>query len=169
MQNSEQEQLLFLAKEWAALNHAVLFSLTRAAFIGAFPGTMATYTEGELRFSPRGKGLCIYTCHCCLTRCCSPERRTILAGNAGPCAHRSTGIPPHSGYHPKLYPLKNAGITTSTRVRERKRHSHWEVTRASAAVHAVFLTDLLNVETVTGCGAGPGAFTVLHSSWTLGD
>lgn len=119
--------------------------------------------------SAGAKGLCIYACHCFLTRCCSPERWRILAGNVDPCARRNTGIPPHSGYRPKLYPLKNTGVTTSTNVRERKRGSQWEVTGASAAIHAVFLTDLLNIETVTGCGAGHGAFTVLHPSWTFGD
>lgn len=42
-------------------------------------------------------------------------------------------------------------------------------TGASAAVHAVFLTDLLNIETVAGGGAGLGAFAVLHPNWTLGN
>lgn len=52
---------------------------------------------------------------------------------------------------------------------ERQTGSQGEVTRASAAVHTVFLTDLQNVETVAGCGAGLGAFAVLHPNWTLGD
>lgn len=60
MQNSAYEQLLFLNKEWAALSNAVCLSLTGAAFIGAFPGTMAAHAAGKLRFSQRVLRVCAF-------------------------------------------------------------------------------------------------------------
>lgn len=42
-------------------------------------------------------------------------------------------------------------------------------TGARAAIHALLLADLLDVEAVAGCRAGLGALTVLHPNWTLGD
>lgn len=41
--------------------------------------------------------------------------------------------------------------------------------RTGAAIRTLFLADLLDVETVAGCGAGLGAFTVQHPNWTLGE
>lgn len=66
---------------------------------------------------------------------------------------------------------KNDVITTTTRVTggEKGRCREWAPTRACAAIHTLFLTDLLDVETMAGCRAGLGAFTVLHPNWTLGD
>lgn len=61
--------------------------------------------------SAGAKRLCISTHLCCLTRCCSPERWWIPVGNVCPCARRNTGRPPRSGYRPRLYPLKNTGVT----------------------------------------------------------
>lgn len=43
------------------------------------------------------------------------------------------------------------------------------VTRACTAIHTLLLADLLDVETMAGCRAGLGAFTVLHPDGTLGD
>lgn len=43
------------------------------------------------------------------------------------------------------------------------------VTRACTAIYTFFLADLLDVETMAGCGAGLGAFIVLHSNWALRD
>lgn len=62
-------------------------------------------------------------------------------------------------------------VTTRDREtgRGRGRYNGCEVTRACTAIYTVFLADLLDVETMAGCGAGLGAFTVLHSNWTLGD
>lgn len=88
-------------------------SLTRAAFISAFPGTVAANTAAKGQFIEEalhlwsGSTSMFLHARSSLTRCCSPERWWILEGNAGPCAHRSTEIPPHSGYRPTLCPLRN--------------------------------------------------------------
>lgn len=116
--------------------------------------------------------LCICARLCSLTRCCSPERYWILEGNVFPCAHRNTEIPPRSAYRPKPYPLKNKDVTTArNRATEsgRGRCRDYNVTWACTAIHTLFLTDLLDVQTMAGCRAGLGAFTVLHPNWTLRD
>lgn len=38
----------------------VSVSFTRAAFIGAFPGTMATHAAGKLQFSQREPSVCAF-------------------------------------------------------------------------------------------------------------
>lgn len=151
-------------------------SLTRATLIGALPGTVTAHTAGRkdnlVRECCAFLYLFIYARLCSLTRCCSPERYWILEGNVFPCAHRNTEIPPHSDYRPKPYPLKNKDVTAAKNratERGRGRCSEYDVTWACAAIHTLFLTDLLDVETVAGCRAGLGAFTVLHPNWTLGD
>lgn len=55
--------------------------------------------------------------------------------------------------------------------RERKSdiYSGYEVTRACTAIYTFFLADLLDVETMAGCGASLGAFIVLHSNGALRD
>lgn len=107
-----------------------------------------------------------------VTRCCNPVRLMILEGNVVPCAHMNTETPPHSDYHPKLYPLKHSVKNNHVlqleleRQREKLRYNS-EVTRACASVHTLLLADLLDVETMASCGARLGAHTVLHPNGTL--
>lgn len=142
-------------------------SLTRAAFICAFPGTMATHTAGKLQFSQQEPGVCAF-----IPIFVVPPSVAVLRDGGSwwvMSAHVHAGTLGYLHTAGTIQNFTHWKTQASPQELEWQRGSQWEVTRAFAAVHTVFLTDLLNIETVAGCGAGLGAFAVLHPDWTLGD
>lgn len=152
--------------------------LTRAVFIGAFPGTMTAHTARMRHLFSSGTlwgSVCVRICPVL------PSHQVLqsweIVDPGGKCRPMCTQE--HCDTSTQRWPSKtlptakkkNDVITTSKTVTdgEKRRCREWALTRACAAIHTLFLADLLDVETMAGCRAGLGAFTVLHPNWTLGD